>query len=68
MGFMPFSKGNSPKVKVIAWLEFEIVYYDVAVQLTSHHTMCTPLYGFKYSYLIQIIMWLQKTNNNNNPL
>ena len=35
-GFLPFL---SLKVKVIARLEFELAYYDVAVQNVSHYTM-----------------------------
>ena len=30
-GIQDFPKGISPKVNVIAWLEFELTHYDVAV-------------------------------------
>ena len=32
MGVQAFPKGISLKVNVIAWLEFELTHYDVAVQ------------------------------------
>ena len=34
-----FSKGICPKVNVIAWLEFKIACYDVAVQHISDYAM-----------------------------
>ena len=41
-GVLIFLKGIYPKVTVIAWLEFELAYYDVAVQCVSHYTTGTP--------------------------
>ena len=38
-----FPKGICQKVNVIAWLEFELAYYDVVVQYVSHYTAGTPL-------------------------
>ena len=35
-GSMPSPKGNSPKVNVMARLEFELAYYDVVVQYVNH--------------------------------
>ena len=35
---IPFPKGVSPKVNVIARLEFELAYYDVTIQNVSHYT------------------------------
>ena len=35
--------GISPKVNIIAWLEFELASYDVAVQHVSHHAGRRPL-------------------------
>ena len=32
-----FPKGINPKVNVIAWLEFELAYYDFAVEHVSHY-------------------------------
>ena len=37
-----FLRGINPKVKVIAWLEFELVYYDVAVLHFSHFNTGEP--------------------------
>ena len=37
--FMPFPKGISPKVNVIA---FELAYYDHAVYLFNYYTKRTP--------------------------
>ena len=34
-GFILFSKCISPKMNIIAWLEFELTHYDVAVQHVS---------------------------------
>ena len=34
-GFHMFSKGISPKVDILARLEFELAYYDVTVQDVS---------------------------------
>ena len=42
-------KDISPKVNVIAWLEFELAFCDVAVQHVSHFP--AQLYDIKYSYL-----------------
>ena len=36
--FIPF-----PKVNVIVQLEFDLVYYDSAVQCFNHYAMGTPL-------------------------
>ena len=42
-GVRTFSMGISSKVNVIAQLEFELVYNDVAVQHFSHYaTMSSP--------------------------
>ena len=32
-----FPKGINPKENVIEWLEFEVGFYDVAVQYISHY-------------------------------
>ena len=37
-----FPKGICPKVKVIAWLKFEIAYYDSRVHCFTHYTTRTP--------------------------
>ena len=34
-----FSKGISPKVNVIARLEFELAYFETAIQHLSHYTI-----------------------------
>ena len=40
---MPFLKGISSKVNVIAKIEFELVYYDIAVQRINHYAWETTL-------------------------
>ena len=40
--FNAFSKGISPKVKVIAQLGFELAHFKAAVQYFSHCTKGTP--------------------------
>ena len=42
MVLLLFSLGNSPKVNVIARLEFELAYFGAAVQHVSHNTAVTP--------------------------
>ena len=37
-----FPKGICPKVNVIAWLEYELAYYDSAVHRFNHYTTRTP--------------------------
>ena len=39
MGLHAFSKGMNLKMNVIAGLEFELAYYDLAVLHVSHYTM-----------------------------
>ena len=36
-GFHTFPKGISPKVNIMAWLEFELAYYNYAVQHFNHY-------------------------------
>ena len=36
-----FPKGISPKINVIVLLEFELTYYDIAVQHITHYAMGT---------------------------
>ena len=38
-GVHSLSKGICPKVKVMAWLELELAYYDVATQHASHYAI-----------------------------
>ena len=42
-GVYAFPKSINPKVNVIAWLEFELAYYDVTVQHFNHYTTGNPL-------------------------
>ena len=42
MGVHTFLKGITSKVNPIAWLEFELAYYNVAVQHVSNNAMVTP--------------------------
>ena len=39
---MPFPKGISPKVNLIAQLEFELTHYEIAIQHISHDTLRIP--------------------------
>ena len=41
-GVHAFSKGISSKVNVITWLEFELVYFEAAVQYFSPYATWTP--------------------------
>ena len=43
MGSCP-SQSISPKVNIIAWLEFKLAYYDVTVQHINHYTTENPLH------------------------
>ena len=53
--------GVSLEVKVMAWLEFELAYYDVAVKLVNHYIMDTPslptkIHKYKpFLYVVAII-------------
>ena len=49
-----FPKGISPKVNVIALLEFELAYYDVAVQHISHGDSQYNVY--KYGNLFHLFL------------
>ena len=42
MGVHTFLKGISLKVNVIAWLDLELTYYDIAVQHVDSYTSETP--------------------------
>ena len=62
-GVHTFPKCICPKVNIIARLEFELAYYNSAVQRFNHYTMrttqdvfCTQLCDIRYSYLILIVM------------
>ena len=46
-GVHTFPKGICLKVNVIARLEFELAYYDSAVQRFNHYTMRTPPFVLK---------------------
>ena len=41
-----FSKDISPKVNIIVQLEFELAYFDIAVQLFSYYASGIPSYSF----------------------
>ena len=54
-GVHTFPKGICPKVNVIAWLEFELGYYDSAVHRFNHYTTRTPLRvsdGISFQYCL----------------
>ena len=42
-GVHNFPKGISPKVNLIAQLDFELTYYNAAVQYISHYTTMAPV-------------------------
>ena len=42
-GVHTFPEGICPKVNVIAWLEYELAYYDSAVHRFNHYTIRHPL-------------------------
>ena len=44
-GFIPFSKGISPKVNAIMWLDFELQYY-IAAAKHCHYTLGITLLDF----------------------
>ena len=45
-GFMPVRWGISPKVNVIARLEFKLSYFEAAVQHGCHYATGTPSFGW----------------------
>ena len=49
-----FPKCINQKTNLIVRLEFELVYYDSAVQYVSHYATETPLYLFIYIYIYNI--------------
>ena len=52
--FIPFPKGISPKVNVVARQEFELTYNDISVQHVSHFAPVTHL---EMTYLAERITW-----------
>ena len=50
--FNTFSKGTSPKVNLIARLEFELVYFEATVQHFSHFCTGTPTQAKKENKFI----------------
>ena len=60
-GVHTFPKGICSKVNVIAWLEFELAYYDSAAQRFYNYTTRTPsLISFEIG--LHIKLFTQKTN------
>ena len=58
-GVHTFPKGISLKVTIIAWMEFELTFYNVTVQHVSHDTTGTPPPGIYVAY--------QKRSSNQYP-
>ena len=59
-----FLKDVSPKVNIVAWLEFELAYYNVSLQHVNHYAMGTSLYTLvfyleliKFILLVYILNW-----------
>ena len=51
--FNTFTKVISPKVNTIAWLEFELAYFEAAVQHFSHYaTGIPPVFKLILVYLL----------------
>ena len=48
-----FPKGISPKGNIIAWLEFELAFYDVEDQHVSHFTVESPLKLFVFDVTVR---------------
>ena len=46
----------SPKVNVIAWLVFELTYYDIAVQHVNHYPAGIPTW-IVYKVLLLLVAW-----------
>ena len=42
IGVHTIPEGICPKGNVIAWMEFELAYYDSADQQINHNVMMTP--------------------------
>ena len=61
-GFVSFPRYISPKVNMIARLEFELAYFEVAVQYFIHYTTGDSLLQIKYSnFATRIKMWCLKS-------
>ena len=43
-------------MNLIAWLEFELTYYDIAVQYVSHGDFPSNKFGFCVSTIIMIVI------------
>ena len=51
-----FSKGISPKVNVLAWLEFELASFETSVMLFSHFATLTLLFIDTVSALLSFVI------------
>ena len=54
--FHAFPKGIGPKVNVIAWLEFELTYFETAVQHFTPQGLPLNIYSFRVFH-ISISWW-----------
>ena len=54
-----FPKAICPKVNVIAWLEFELAFYDSVVHPFNHYTTRTPQYqqGSGWTWEYEVMKW-----------
>ena len=52
-GIHTFSKGISPKLNVIVWLDFEHARYDIIVLNVSHYTTSNPPRMYRYRQIAQ---------------
>ena len=70
-GIHTFPRVIRPKVNVITWLEFELGYFDVVVQVIRHHATGTPSSMYKCQsmrkyeyeavqkqYIYIVLLWL----------
>ena len=56
--FISFPKGICPKVNVIAWLEYELAYYDSVSQRVNHYAMRThPIILGVLDIILNFIWW-----------
>ena len=50
VGFIPFPRGISPKVNVIAGLEFKLVYYNITCEHLNRYATGTASTAFLYIF------------------
>ena len=56
-GLIPFPNGISLEVSLIAWLEFELAYFEAAVQHFSHYAIVTPPFYSLLGFFLLLWKW-----------